>query len=56
MMGTGFLESFRPCRGLQYFVPRSTENCASQGEKVGVIVNNKYFGLIPYFKTPIDSL
>ena len=51
-MGAGFLESFLSCRGLQNFVPRSTENRASQGKKVRVIVNNKYFGLITYISAP----
>ena len=55
-MGAGFLETFRPRRGLQNFVPRSPEDRGGQEKKFGVIVDNEYFGRITYFLPPIDSL
>ena len=50
------LEAFFPRGGLQHFVPCSPEDQGSQREKLGVIINNEYFGLIIYFLPPIESL
>jgi hypothetical protein len=48
-MGASFLEAFRSCRGLQYFIPRSPEDRGGEAEKLGIIVGDEYFGSTIYF-------
>jgi hypothetical protein len=52
----GLSETLTPGRGLHYFVAALAENRARQEEKLRIVVDNEYFGLVLYFLPPRTTM